>query len=83
MLPILCNDKGYDSHNAVGPLDAILNPFVYAEDWHLAMKCSNDVLVSEIGTSRHFWGMAAGYFFGYMAMMKYFNGYRLGYEAAH
>ncbi len=77
------HDKGYDSHNAVGPLDAILNPFVYAEDWHLAMKCSNDVLVSEIGTSRHFWGMAAGYFFGYMAMMKYFNGYRFGYEAAH
>ena len=74
------HDKGYDSHNANGFVAATLNPLVYAEDWHLAMRCSNDVLVSKVGTWRHFWGMAAGAFFGRMAIIKYFNGFRMGYE---
>ena len=74
------HDKGYDSHNANGFVGATLNPLVYADDWHLAMRCSNDVLVSKVGTWRHFWGMAAGAFFGRMAIIKYFNGFRMGYE---
>ena len=71
---------GYVELNANGFWGATLNPLVYAEDWHLAMRCSNDVLVFKVGTWRHFWGMAAGAFFGRMAIIKYFNGFRMGYE---
>ena len=77
------HDKGYDKCNAVGPLDAIFNPFVYNEDWSLSMKCSNDILVSGIGTKRFMWGMATGTLFGGLAIIKLFNEYRLIHEIIH
>lgn len=64
------HDKGYDSKNAVGVSGVFLNSSNYGDDWNLAVRSLNEVLTSDITSSRWRWALATYILFNDIAILK-------------
>ena len=64
------HDKGYDSKNTAGISGVFLNSSNYGDDWNLSVRSLNEVLTSDVTSSRWRWALATSSLFGPLAIIK-------------
>lgn len=64
------HDKGYDSKNVAGPSGVFLNSSNYGDDWNLAVRALNEVLTSNVFSSKWRWALGTSMMFGPIATAK-------------
>ena len=64
------HDKGYDNKNTAGISGVFLNSSNYGDDWNLSIRSLNEVLTSDVTSSRWRWALATSSLFGPLAIIK-------------
>ena len=64
------HDKGYDSKGAAGVPGVFLTSSNYGDDWNLSVRSLNEILTSDLTSSRWRWALATSALFGPLAIIK-------------
>ena len=64
------HDKGYDSKSMAGMPGVFLNSSNYGDDWNLAVRAFNEILTSNIVSSKWRWALGTSILFGPLATTK-------------
>ena len=64
------HDKGYDSKNVAGFWGVVGNISNYGDDWNLAVRALNEVLTSNVFSSKWRWALGTSLVFGPLATSK-------------